>query len=67
MKYQEAIKRAKRLAKLNDEIFVVFWYRFHWWQRRKYDCCTQSAFYEVLPDYPLIKLLTITPTGTITQ
>lgn len=67
MTYQEAIESAKKVAKYNGNIEIVFCYKRHWWSRKKYGYCSRTTFFiERWPIY-VAKLLTITPTGTIKE
>jgi len=66
MTYQEAIERARECAKRAHINCIVFSYKKHWWSKLKYDYDTTDLF-ECLVFPNSIKLLTITPDGTIAQ
>ncbi len=66
MKYQEAIEGARKYAKNTQRNCVVFSYKNHWWHRTKFDYDILTVFKAC--QYPTaVKLLTITPDGTIAQ
>ena len=66
MTYQKAIEDAKIAAYIFDENYVVYSYKNHWWQRRRFDYDIAVEF-EACRHLIAVKLLTITPNGTIAQ
>lgn len=67
MTYQKAIEEAKKVAKIIGVNQVVFQWKKHWWERCRYGRCVETVFNGVRHNTSVIKLLTITPTGTIAQ
>lgn len=67
MTYQKAIERAKYWAVEIQTNCVVYSYKSHWWQRTKYNYNTLLLFEVHFHPPAAVKLLTITPNGTIAQ
>lgn len=67
MTYQEAIEEAREKAKIMEMNQVVFQWEKHWWQKYRYGRCVEMVFSSMRCNAPVIKLLTITPNGTIVQ
>lgn len=67
MTYQEVIEEAKKYAKMGGENFIVFQKPKRRWRKYEYGYCVGYAFNRISTVIPLIKLLTITPSGTIAQ
>lgn len=67
MTYQEAIEEAKEKAKTIGINQVVFRWKKHWWQKCRYGRCIETVFNVVRHSTPIVKLLTITPNGIISQ
>lgn len=65
MTYQEAIEEAKEIAKRTGYCCSVCQYKKHWWSRRRYSCGWPGTYNLQRAIY--VKLLTITPSGTIAQ
>lgn len=67
MTYQEVIEEARETAKTVGMNQIVFQWEKHWWQRYRYGRCAEMVFSSVCLTTPVIKLLTITPSGAIAQ
>lgn len=67
MTYQEAIEEAREKAKIIGVNQIVFQWEKHWWQKCRYGRCGEAAFNTVCHHHPIVKLLIITPDGTIAQ
>jgi len=65
MTYQEAIEEAKNEAKRTGYCCSVYQYKKHWRNKRRYSCGWPGTFHLQRAAY--VKLLTITPNGTIAQ
>jgi len=68
MTYHKAIEEAKKVARITNINCIIFQWKKHWWQKYRYDCCPCGYMFAVICQAnPVVKLLTITPNGTISQ
>lgn len=70
MKFPKIVRKAREAAARNNETWVVFEYRrrFNFF-RQRYDCMSEQDFCEYAANskLPLVRLITIMPSGVIVQ